>query len=427
MTIMKQRRFAALALVICLLLVAACSGPDNDANDAATATPTEAASAEETAEVPADPTATATIEPTAEPTATTEPTATPSPTEEPTATPTIEPTATATVTATATATEQPSGGQTLEIDGQPVERVLQADPSGAELYAVSNDTLYRSDDAGDSWSEAGPVKPGSVIVALNDPTMLMAGDRDTCGRGSSEYPFSRSFDGGETWEELEESGAYEPLLAFNSNQALVFGTSCGLSFSSDGGESWSRIEALVGLDVFDLETERDIPMEQLLAVAVTEGGSGSLYLLDNADPVNPTIIATLAEFWGDAVADWRENRIVIATSTGIGVMEDDAETISWTRAGLEDATLEQDPRVEGLPPELDEPIPHWSSIRMVPEIIDLIWAGGNHGVFLSSDGGATWQPIDEEIKVNAIAISVASGRVYVSGEGETHIYTLDGQ
>ncbi len=427
MTSRKRRRFAVLAVFTCLLVLAACSGPDNDGNDSATATPTESTSVEVTTEAPAEPTATTTTEPTAEPTATTEPTATSSPTPEPTATPTTEPTATPTATATATATEPPGGGQALEIDGQPVAQVIQADPSGADLYAISNDTLYRSDDAGDSWSEVGPAAPGRMIVALNDPTMLMAGDRDTCGRGESDYPFSRSYDGGQTWEELTESSAYEPLLAFNSNQALVFGTSCGLSFSSDGGETWSRIDAFDGLDVFDLETERDVPMEQLLAVAVTEGGSGSLFLLDNADPVNPTIIATPAEFWADAVTDWRENRIVIATSTGIGVMNDDEETISWSRAGLEDATLEQDPREEGFPPEFDQPVPHWTTVRIVPDIIDLIWAGGNHGAYLSTDGGATWQPIDEEIDVSSIAISIASGRVYVSGGGETHIYTLDGQ
>lgn len=407
-----------MTMVACLLALIACSGPNSDDRPTATPAATESAIGDETPAPTADP-ATATSAPTATQPA---PTATATVTQpEPTATPT------ATSTPNPTATPQPASGDPLEIDGQPVDKVIQADDLGASLYAISNEQLYRSDDGGETWEEAGEAQAGTMIVTLNDPSSLYAGDRHGCGRGESDAPFVRSSDGGESWETIESSAAMEPLLAYELGQRLVYGTSCGLSVSIDGGESWQDVADLAGQAIFDIATYPEAPLEQLLVVGVSEGGTGNLYLLNSTEPLEPVITSTLAEFWGDAVIDWREGRIAIATSTGVGISDDGGTTFRWSRAGLEDATLEHDPLMEGLPADFDQPIPRFNAIRIVPEIPNLIWLGGNYGAFLSSDGGATWVPIDDELDVESIAISATSGRVYISGEGETRIYTLDGR
>jgi photosystem II stability/assembly factor-like uncharacterized protein len=167
-------------------------------------------------------------------------------------------------------------------------------------------------------------------------------------------------------------------------------------------------------------------MEQLLVVAATEGGTGRLFQVDLAGPGEPLFVGSLTQFWGAAAVDWVDGRIVVAHAHQVGVSDDGGETWSWTRDGLEDATIAEDPLFEGIPEGVSEPMPGFGVARIDPTNRDRIWIGGSRGAFLSVDGGASWQLVGDAEPVTGIAISAVSGRAFVSYASGTRLWSLAG-
>ncbi|CAN5694175.1 hypothetical protein BH23CHL2_BH23CHL2_01760 [soil metagenome] len=415
---MTSVRFFGVVGLIGFLLLAGCSSPLGDDDDDATATPT----VETLTPGPTDsPVAAATNTPSpAEATNPVEPTATSSPASPGTpvesassATPTSEP--------------LPAGGAEMQIEGEPITRIFQGSETGRTMYAIAVGALWRSNDGGRGWSEAGEGDIGSLVVAINEQNILYSGDAGGCGRGFSFFDFRRSIDAGRSWEVVDENKDIEPLLAYeSSDNAIVYGTNCGLSVSADGGTTWKRVADLNGEQIFVAVTERTDPMSQVLVVGATEGGTGRLFLLDTTEPARPLFTGALTQFWGDAVVDWTDGRIVIAHAHRVGVSDDGGETWTWTRDGLENTTYSIDPLFEGIPENELDPFRKFDIVRIDPTNRDRIWLGGTHGAFLSIDGGQTWDRVGEDVPITGLAISTLTDRVLISSESGTHLWALDG-
>lgn len=420
-------RLALSGLIVALMLVlVACSGPGGSDNE--------------------DPTATAIAEPTAEPTAVATETTTPEP--EPTATLEPDPTATATVepTATATATPEPdptatpvppsptpdipvpaAGGAAFLIEGKAVTQVIRGNAEGSILYALTDAGISKSIDSGRTWFASGSLPEGEIIVALNNPDVLYAGDRGSCGRGPSETPLTRSTDGGRAWETFAAGEGIQPYLAEAGQQSTVVGSDCGLQISTDGGQSWQRIEDLNGFDFFDAAGSGDTLNAEIVAIGVSEGGTGQLFLVNMGDPASPQVVSAIAEFYAAGAVDWHASRIVLATSAGVSVTDDKGVTWRFSRAGLEDATFSVDPLTEGIPEDESGQNFNVTVATIDPANPDRIWIGGVQGAFLSTDAGATWRRIGDAAETESIVISQAAGRVFVSANGSTRVWTLEGE
>lgn len=367
--------------------------PTTMTSDAATQAP------QPTGEAGSGPTAAATSSPAADP----DPNASPSP----------------------TGTPLPEDGAEFFIDGQAVTLIISGSENGRTLYAIAGDRFWRSSDGGRIWSDAGSGRHGPIIVALNEPNVLYSGDKGSCGRGESDLPFQRTSDAGRTWETLEANADIQPLLAMETRgRAYLYGTDCGMQVSSDGGDSWTRIADLHGEEVFAAVTQRSNPMEQLLVVAATEGGTGRLFLFDLPAPDQPVFAGGLTQFWGDAAVDWRDGRIVLANAHQVGISDDTGATWAWTRAGLEDATYAADPLFEGIPIDQAEPFPGFRHARIDPANRERIWIGGNRGAYLSIDGGATWELIGDPEPVTGLALSTVTDRVFISYADGTRLWSL---
>jgi hypothetical protein len=406
-------------LVLLALVLSACNGSIGDSDSDPTpsprgASPPTTASAENTASEPAGATATpeasAPIRGSSEPrTATTESTAD----------------ATAVVRATSTMEPLPEAGQELQIEGEDVTLIIQGSDNGRTIYAAADERLWRSNDGGRTWSDAGEGDVGSVIVALNEPNVLYSGDRGTCGRGFSFQDFRRSSDAGRNWETIEANRDIEPYLAYETPQsAFLYGSNCGLSASADGGESWLQITDLNGEEIFAVATQRSAPMEELLVVGVTEGGTGRLFLLDNGNPAAPQFVSTIAQFWGNAAVDWTNGRIVLATASAVGVSDDRGASWIWSREGLEDATFSVDPLFEAIPDDELDPFRSLDFVRIDPIDRDRIWVGGVHGAYLSTDGGLAWERVGPDEHVTGLVLSTLTDRAIISTETGTRLWSL---
>ena len=412
---------AGLAVVFMLLLTA-CSGPGGSD----------------------DPTPTATVAPASEPTP--EPEATQTPEPEPTATPEPEPTATATATPEPTATSEPTatpeppvatptpqppvsqtGGAELRIEGKSVFAMLAGDDAGNVLYALTDAGISRSDTAGREWFASGDLPEGMLIVALNNEDVLYAGERGSCGKGPSDTPLSRSTNGGRDWETFPAGQGIEPYVVEAGEQSVVIGADCGLQVSTSGGQEWERVPGSEGLDFFTAATSGDTLDGTVIAVGVTEGGTGRLFKIDMSDPQALEIGDAIAQFWGTAAIDWTGDRIVVATATRVGVSDDLGANWTWSRNGLEDATYSVDPLLEGIPEDEAGMNFNFNVARIDPTNPDRIWIGGVQGAFFSEDAGSTWRRVGDVVEIDSIVISEAAERVFVSAAGGTRVWTLDGQ
>ncbi|HUG13691.1 MAG TPA: hypothetical protein VMM78_01635 [Thermomicrobiales bacterium] len=393
----------------------AASEPSPTATEQPAATPTEAA--------PAAPTAT--LEPPAEPTATSTP--------EPSATPTVEPTATHTPapepTATPTAVPLPSGGADAQVEGKAILGIVAGDDEGAVLYALTSAGISRSNDGGRTWVASGSVQPGTMVASLNDPNVLYAGENGGCAVGPSGVVLRRSVDGGITWQNFAAGDNIRPLLVHAGQASTVIGTSCVLEISFNGGQSFTQVLEPDALnhDVYDAVSRNpDALDDEILVLGVTEGGSGALFKYHLQPNAAPSLIGMVIDFYSLAGVAWDGNRIVLATSSGVGVSDDNGTTWSWSRDGLEDATYSVNPNIATIPPAEQDKSFFFRQARIDPNDANRIWIGGSHGAYWSVDGGQTWTQAGNDSRVDTLVISTDAQRVYVSSNGGTRIWGIDG-
>lgn len=378
------------------------------------ATETATSEPEPTATLEPDPTATATATP--EPTATA--TATPEP--EPTETP-VPPTPTPEIPL------PPAGGAQFTIEGKAVTQVIRGNDEGSILYALTNAGISKSIDSGRTWFASGSLPEGEIIVALNNPDVLYAGERGSCGRGPSDTPLTRSTEGGHDWETFAAGEGIEPYLAGAGQTSTVVGADCGLQVSTNGGQSWERIEDLNGLDFFAAASSGNTLDAEIVAIGVSEGGTGQLFLINMSNPASPEVVSAIAEFYAAGAVDWHGDRIVLVTSTGVLVTDDKGANWQSSRTGLEDATYADDPLTEGISEDESGQNFNFTLAAIDPANSDRIWVGGAQGTFLSTDAGATWRLAGNVTEPESIIISQSAERVFVSANGETRVWTLEGE
>ena len=119
--------------------------------------------------------------------------------------------------------------------------------------------IFRSTDAGDSWTDITPTDAWDLHGVMPLITLLAAGET-LLAIGNSDGMVARSVDRGETWTTIESSGispmqfSVHCAVALNENTFYTGGSS-GIHRSTDGGKTWhrfhtglkSRVDNLVNL------------------------------------------------------------------------------------------------------------------------------------------------------------------------------------
>jgi photosystem II stability/assembly factor-like uncharacterized protein len=320
----------------------------------------------------------------------------------------------------------PAGGAELRILGKAVRQIVAADAEGQILYGITGVGLSRSRDGGRVWSAAGDAQEGTLVAALNDPDVLYAGDKASCAFGTTRTPLVRSVDGGETWETFAAGESIQPLLVWAGEHSKLVGTNCTLQLSSDGGQTWKFVALTSGYDVSTAATSSAALDDELVAIGTSEGGTSIVWKFDMSTFDAPVLIGEIARFHGPGAVAWTGERLVLATLTGVGVSDDGGVTWNWSRAGLESITYSVDPLTTDIPEaEMGRPF-GFSIARIDPSNPGRIWVGGALGAYRSDDGGQTWHQLGDESSIDSLVISIAVDRVYVSSDGGTRAWTLDG-
>jgi photosystem II stability/assembly factor-like uncharacterized protein len=133
-----------------------------------------------------------------------------------------------------------------------VHRLASSPARPNTLYASTDNGIYRSDDAAQTWRrlEIENAAPGECVVAVSfaRPSMIFAVAGKTAASG---LEIHRSRDGGDSWDRftagLEEAGSssiapHALVLDDCDEEGLYLGTSTGhLYMSLDEGETWEHV------------------------------------------------------------------------------------------------------------------------------------------------------------------------------------------
>ncbi|MFC1923562.1 CAP domain-containing protein [Chloroflexota bacterium] len=115
-------------------------------------------------------------------------------------------------------------------------RDLAVHPQDATIvYLATRTQLYRSDDAGESWTQINLYHPnlfGIAIAASNPQRMYLSGEK-----------FLRSDDGGISWYSFDSSKTLCMVNVAPSDEDILYGTECSFTStvykSIDGGQTWT--------------------------------------------------------------------------------------------------------------------------------------------------------------------------------------------
>jgi hypothetical protein len=325
-----------------------------------------------------------------------------------------------------TGTSAASSAEPLVIDGDPAITVVSG---GGAVYVAGRQGLYRPNATSGRWTTAGAEPPdGRLVVAEDDPELLLAGDHSPCARGGGEPPIlHRSGDGGASWQPVAGGEDVQPLAAW-AVAGMSLGAGCdGLHLSVDGGATWNPLAVdLEGSEVTGFGPIRDggdAPVGGLIATT-SEGGTSRLWRLDLGDPTAPVKGPVLKEFWGVGAVVATGGTILLGTADG--VWRSDDAGVGWTRqrTGLEAVTLADDPLVAGIPPEIEPNSFGVTALWLDPFDDDHVLAGTAGGVYISRDGGTSWDRLDGvDGPVVAVAVLPETGGILAESEDGVALLT----
>jgi photosystem II stability/assembly factor-like uncharacterized protein len=250
---------------------------------------------------------------------------------------------------------------TLAVPAPTIENLVVDPTDSAIVYIIGQKQIHRSDDSGATWKRLSAlpssVLPGSVRIDPQDPSTIYIGMR--CG---STYPdpspggVVKSTNRGETWSLVSSSLKCVDFLSLDPGtpRRLFITTSSGEYRTDDAGRTWQR-------------------------------GSGELPVFDVvADPLDPSRRYGL----GRATAVDTVVHLLVSSNAGA----------SWTRVAA-----------EGLPAGGQQLAIDTTTRR-------LFLVGQSFGLYLSDDLGLHWRRVDAvpSLVATTLMMAAAGDRIYVA-------------
>lgn len=285
---------------------------------------------------------------------------------------------------------QPGGGLWISHDGgkhwnavdalrgQSIRALAQAPSNPRVLFAGTLQGVFRSNDAGLSWTLISP--PGSREIHEVESLAVDPTDPDVLYAGTWHLPW-KTTDGGRSWKNIKQ-GLIEDSDVFSiivdpANTNVIFLSACsGIYKSVNGGELFHRIAGIPSTARRTRVLMQDPRNRQIVFAGTTEG----LYkTLDGGKTFSrmtgPDVIVN-----GVFVDPVDSNHVLLATDRG-GVLasRDAGKTFVSSNEGFSERT------VDALLVDRGNPA------RVFAGVVNDKTYGG---VFVSTNGGADWSQID---------------------------------
>lgn len=333
--------------------------------------------------------------------------------------------------------------------------------------ASSRRILYRTSDGGDSWQYSNlPTFAKSLRrLALDPATLGGAGTGTLYGAGlgcwsggcepgmSDNYGLFKSVDGGASWLPLTHGLGPLEAQGGRSMRAIVLDETTGtpatrrlyathsqqnfgglLARSENSGQAWSNSSS--GLPMFGNGETSDA-----FDIALAPSQSSRMYLATygyrTSEPIQAPVQPAGVFRSDDAGTTWthRSNGLPRyapdAAHTGVwslAVHPSNPDMVWAVTYEWVDATSTYADRVfksvdGGLNwSESSTGLPRtgWFDIAVDPQRSSHLYVAGIPGVYVSSDGGGTWQPLGSALLVDKFALAVTPQHVFAVGNDGAH-------
>jgi photosystem II stability/assembly factor-like uncharacterized protein len=286
--------------------------------------------------------------------------------------------------------DQPGGGLWVSRDrgrswsaveglrGQSIRAFAPAPSNPAMLYAGTLEGVFRSTDSGATWTQISP--PGSKEIHEVESLAIDPADPDVVYAGTWHLPW-KTTDGGKSWENIKK-GVIDDSDVFSiiidpANTKTVFASACsGIYKSVDAAKLFKKIEGIPDTARRTRVLKQDPANRDVVYAGTTEG----LYKTSNGGKsfermTGPDVIVN------DVFVDPGDtNHVLLATDrAGVLLSGDAGASFVAANGGFSERKVEALLVASGNPARLFAGVVNDKSYG---------------GVFVSTNGGARWEQID---------------------------------
>lgn len=255
--------------------------------------------------------------------------------------------------------------------------------SNGQLFAATNNSVWRSDDDGDTWTQL------TVGPSINSLRSLVSSPDDDLFVGTYNSKIFRSTDNGDTWTEMFTAANDIGAFAFVGSDVVYALTSfAGFYKSTDNGTTWTLLPALPGTNggfTVAANAAGDLFIGSYDEVVLRSMDDGNTWTDISYDLANPAANVLMVNANDELVAGTRAAGVQLLNGT------------SWT------------PRNHGMT---------GVRINRLRSFDGVLYACTDYGVFSSTDDGQTWQQsVMGMVDTEVLAIAKApNGDLYAGAE-----------
>lgn len=266
---------------------------------------------------------------------------------------------------------------------------LEQSPSNPNMLIVgTNNRVYRSMDSGETWSPVSPFGSTAIESLAIDPR-----DSNTIYAGTWYLPY-KSTDGGQSWRSvkagmIDDSDIFAIDIDPRNPNHIIASACSGIYDSKNSGENWRKIQGIPSQS----RRTRAILQHPSLSGVVFAGTTEGFWRSSNGGADGSWTLTTRRDLEINSIAVHPTNPQVVFIATnnyGVMVSRDAGKTFTPTNEGYNGRFI------NFILADRERPE------RVYASTINTATGGGF--IFISNNGGASWETAIRNITVNRLTV-----------------------
>lgn len=275
-----------------------------------------------------------------------------------------------------------------ELKGEAIHSLEQSPSNPNMLIVGTNNRVYKSMDSGDSWSPVSPFGTTAIESLAIDPR-----DANTIYAGTWYLPY-KSTDGGQSWRSvktgmIDDSDVFAIDIDPRNPNHIIASACSGIYDSRNSGEQWRKVQGIPSQS----RRTRAILQHPSIAGLVFAGTTEGFWRSTNGGADGSWQLTTRRDLEINSIAVHPSNpqTIFIATNNyGVMVSRDAGKNFVPSNEGYSSRFT------NFILPDRERPE------RVYATTINTATGGGF--IFISNNGGASWEPAIRNITVNRLTV-----------------------
>ncbi len=284
--------------------------------------------------------------------------------------------------------------ESAQLKKEALHSLAQSESNPDTLIAGTYNTIFRSDDAGDTWKQL----PTTNVAGLQHVESLAIDPRTTgtIYAGTFWLPY-KSTDGGQTWKSIREgmiddSDIFAIDIDPRDPNHVIASACSGIYESKNGGDNWRKVQGIPSQS----RRTRAILQHPSVPGIVFAGTTEGFWRSDKGGDADSWMVTTSRQLEINSIAvhPSRPDMVYIGTNNyGIMISNDGGKTFTPSNGGFSGRFA------YAILPDRETPN------RIYASTINTATGGGF--LFVSNDNGETWRPSMRSMPSRLITYAIA--------------------